>query len=96
MKFIIWRPLSLTVCPMELVRCDREALANLLNDLDKIAWEDNEGEGKGIYYEVKKEGEIVEGGMGGGLVTNNLWVHDEFKDIVEDIKQVIEGKKKTI
>lgn len=78
-------------CPMNLVKCDEETLKKLLNYLDNIAWDCNEGEGKGIYYEVKQPMEGVSGGMGGGVVLNELWLHDEFKDMKEKINSVING-----
>ncbi|MGC5323878.1 hypothetical protein [Brevibacillus sp. SYSU BS000544] len=84
------------VCPMDLIKCDKESLENLLDDLDKIAWECNDGEGKGIYYEIREIGESVAGGMGGGVVSNTPWVHDEFEAIYEDIQKVIGGKRKRL
>ncbi|MBP1763149.1 MAG: hypothetical protein H6Q65_207 [Firmicutes bacterium] len=79
-------------CPMKLVKCDEKTLEKLLDYLDDIAWACNEGDGKGIYYEVKQPMEGVWGGMGGGIVLSELWVHDEFKEIKDKIKNVIEGK----
>jgi hypothetical protein len=86
------------VCPMELIKCECEILELLLNDLDSIAWKCNDGEGKGIYYEVRSVGEGISGGMGGGNVESALWIHDEFKgkDIEDEIRKVIFGEKKRI
>ncbi|MEK3715806.1 hypothetical protein [Paenibacillus sp. FSL R7-0333] len=84
------------VCPMNLVRCDKQTLHLLLDDLDQIAWQCNEGEGKGIYYERKNVGDGIAGGMGGGIVSDTLWVHDEFDSIYKDIYSVIDGTAKRI
>jgi hypothetical protein len=86
------------VCPLEYIKCDKNILEGLLQDLDKIAWKCNEGEGTGIYFEVRKLGEGISGGMGGGTVQSGIWIHDEFKKkgFEEEIKQVILGKKERI
>ncbi|WP_289355064.1 hypothetical protein [Paenibacillus sp. S-12] len=52
--------------PMKYINCSEEILHNLLDDLDSIAWDCNEGEGKGLYYEIRRPGDGIGGGMGGG------------------------------
>mgnify|MGYP001573503158 CR=1 FL=1 len=79
-------------CPMKLVHCSEEALETLLTDLDDIAWDCNEGLGTGIYYEVRKAGEMISGGMGGGFVLDTLWVYPEFDNLEREIRDVIEGR----
>jgi hypothetical protein len=83
-------------CPMKLVHCSEGALENLLTDLDDIAWHCNEGLGTGIYYEVRKPGEWISGGLGGGYVSDTLWVYPEFDDRENEIKDVIEGRSERI
>jgi hypothetical protein len=83
-------------CSLKLVHCDEQSLIELLDYLDQIAWDCNEGEGKGIYYEVKNPGEGISGGMGGGIVLNELWVHREFESIKSKIQNVIDGKSARI
>jgi hypothetical protein len=83
-------------CPVRLVHCSEEALENLLTDLDDIAWDCNEGKGTGIYYEVRKPDEWLSAGMGGGFVSDTLWVYPEFDNLIEEIKDVIEGKSERI
>lgn len=80
-------------CPMDLVKCSEESLITLLKDLDSIAWECNEGEGKGLYYEIHRLGDGIGGGMGGGEVKEGLWIHNEFMklNLFNDIEQVILG-----
>lgn len=81
-------------CPMRLIKCSEEDLSKLLDELDKIAWECNDGEGKAIFYERRKVGEGISGGMGGGVILNDLWIHEEFVDtgMVEKIRQTITGE----
>lgn len=83
-------------CPMTLVKCGENALKSLLLDLNQIAWPGNEGEGTGIYYEQRVCGELIAGGMGGGLSKDCLWVHEEFRDMYDRIKGVIEGERTRI
>jgi hypothetical protein len=85
-------------CPMQLVKCSEESLHNLLDDLDVIAWECNEGDGKGLYYEIHSPGDGIGGGMGGGEVKEELWIHNEFMELklFDEIEQVILGKKDRI
>lgn len=81
------------VCPVNLVKCDEKALDQLLSELDEIAWECNGGEGAGIYYERRKLGEGITGGMGGGVAAEDLWIHPEFvsKGLEKRIRNVIMG-----
>ncbi|WP_307215224.1 hypothetical protein [Paenibacillus tundrae] len=51
-------------CPMKLVKCSEETLHILLKDLDTIAWDCNEGEGQGLFYEKLFPGDGISGGMG--------------------------------
>lgn len=81
------------VCPVRLVHCSEEALQKLLAELDKAAWECNDGEGTGLYYEHRRLGEGIAGGMGGGLATSDLWIHTELAalGLEERIRQVVGG-----
>jgi hypothetical protein len=64
------------VAPVKLIRCSKEGLESLLVVLDKRAWPDNDDNSRGIYYERRSVGEIIHGGMGGGIALNSIWVHD--------------------
>jgi len=90
-----WGGQIYVVCTMEQIKCDEDTLKQLLKDLDGIAWECNEGEGQGIYYEVRKVGEGIGGGMGGARVESGMWIHDEFKEkhLENEIKKVIFGEQ---
>ena len=69
------------VCPASLVRCSDASLKQLLDDLDVIAWPpDGDPRGTGLSYERHTVGEGIAGGMGGGLVTDGVWIHEEFED----------------
>lgn len=59
-------------CPVSHIKCSQEQLKRLLDDLDAIAWKCNEEEGKGMYFEIRKPGEGIGGGMGGGLIKEDL------------------------
>ncbi|MBE7680780.1 hypothetical protein [Paenibacillus sp. P13VS] len=85
-------------CPMDIVKCNEDTLKNLLIDLDTIAWDCNEGEGKGLYYEVRQPEEGICGGMGGGEITEKLWIHEEFSDLnlYEEIEIVLSGAKEKL
>jgi hypothetical protein len=80
------------VCPVQMVNCSSETLRKLLLYLDEIAWPNSDDSERGIFFERKKVGEIIIGGMGGGRVEQDLWVHDEFKHMKGKIKNVITGK----
>ncbi|MNZ37281.1 hypothetical protein D3C78_547230 [compost metagenome] len=82
-------------CPMDIVKCNEDILRNLLTDLDTIAWDCNEGEGKELYYEVRQPGEGIGGGMGGGEIKVKLWIHKEFSDLnlYDEIEDVLSGRK---
>lgn len=85
-------------CPMNIVKCNEDTLKNLLIDLDTIAWDCNECEGTGLYYEVREPGEGISGGMGGGEIKEELWIHKEFSDLnlYEEIENVLSGAKEKI
>jgi len=84
------------VCPASLVCCGQEALEKLLRDLDGIAWACNADypRSAGVFYERLPVGSGVDGGMGGGLVIDGVWVHEELSDprLKSRICEVIEGQ----
>lgn len=82
--------------PVNKIKCDEDTLKNLLKEMDKISWECNEGEGSGIYYEPHRIGDGIGGGMGGGLITDGLWVHNELDDIKNQIQEVLNGSTKNL
>jgi hypothetical protein len=77
------------VCRASQVSCSMEALETLLRDLDEIAWPGNDPDMRRVFYERLPEGAGVAGGMGGGLVTNEPWVHKMF--VAAGLKDAILG-----
>lgn len=83
------------------VKCNQHALDLLLHDLNTIAW--GGAEGSYVYYERMPVGSGVAGGMGGGVVTDGVWLHARFIEYVGDIDSlyaavddVIAGRAKRI
>ncbi len=83
------------VCPASLVQCSTEDLNDLLRDLDSIAWPNNDPNSARVFYERLPIGAPVFGGMGGAIVSNDVWVHDAFCKLKLDavIRDVIFGKR---
>lgn len=79
------------VCPVKIIRCNWQTLSKLLEDIDNLYWKDEYG--RGIYFEFFNNGDIVSGGMGGGVATNRLWVNEGLLNIQNEISKVIYGKK---
>ncbi len=69
--------------------------SNIPSRTCKIAWPGNDG-GTGLYFERKKIGDGIMGGMGGGIASDSLWVHDKFSKIKNKILDVLSNKKKSI
>ncbi len=73
--------------------CDEAALARLLRELDGAAWPGSDGSGAEIGYERLREGERVPGGMGGGEVTGDVWIHEELRAREAVIREVLAGRR---
>ena len=86
------------MCSASLVKCSEEILGQLLRDLDDIAWPENDPEMAKIFYERHPVGAGIAGGMGGALVTEDIWIHDEFIRLRLDvaIREVIAGQRHRI
>lgn len=70
-------------CPAAKVQCSEPGLKQLLAYLDAKAWQDSPG--AAIYFEDFPANSLVPGGMGGGLVTDDVWLHPELKKLaIED------------
>ena len=83
------------VSPASLVECSAETLNQLLRDLDAIAWPGNDPNSARVFYERLPIGAPVFGGMGGAIVSSDVWVHDAFCKLKLDapIRNVIFGKR---
>lgn len=75
--------------PVGIVKVNEKILEILLKDIDTLAW--NDPSMVGMYYEIHEKNTGVAGGMGGGRVENDLWVHKDFESIKDKIKKVITG-----
>lgn len=60
------------------MRCEEASLDQLLFDLNVIIWPEDM-DGARVFYERLPVGSGVSGGMGGGIVIDGVWVHDEFQ-----------------
>ena len=80
------------VCPVALIKCNETKLYQLLKDIDAYCW--NDPAGVNIYYEQRPVAGIIAGGMGGGLVRDDLWLHDEIRKlrVEKEIKDVLSDK----
>ena len=68
-------------CLATLVRCDASVLDQLLRDIDAIAWPHNRGEGARVFFERHQVGAGIAGGMGGGIVAAEPWVHRHLEQL---------------
>ena len=86
------------VCFASLVKCSEDILDQLLRDLDEIAWPENDPDMAKIFYERHPTGAGIAGGMGGALVTEDIWVHNEFVKLQLDdaVREVIAGQRNRI
>ena len=80
--------------PASKVACDEATLARLLRELDAVAWPGSDPGAAEIGYERLREGESVPGGMGGGKVTGDVWVHEELRPHEGAIREVLAGKRR--
>jgi hypothetical protein len=81
------------VCPASKVKCSENVLHQLLSDLDSKKW--NDPSMAHIYYEQKRIGEGVFG-KGGAVVGTEIWIHKEFHEIADSIRDVIEGRREKL
>lgn len=88
--------------PFKKIKCSEKELNKLLDELDGIAWDDRNREGRRVYYErYDFTGNVndlilIPGGCGGGFITpDRVWVHEKFKkpEYLKKIKQTILQEK---
>lgn len=82
--------------PMSLVKCDESVLINLFYDIDSLQWHNIDD--ANINIEARNPGDAVFGGMGGGIITTEVWIHPSIEDlgIRESIISVLSGKSRMI
>jgi hypothetical protein len=83
-------------CPVGKLQCSELSLRALLTEMGTFAW----GDGEEIYFERARPDRFVSGGMGGGHVEDDVWIHRDFRnlfevgvDILPDICEVIHGQR---
>jgi hypothetical protein len=78
--------------PMRIVLCTESELQQLLQDIDKIYW--NEIEGTRLSYAPHEPGDLIDSGMDGGSIQQDLWIHKDLADLdLEDkVRRVLEGR----
>lgn len=74
-------------CPVKIIECQESIIVHLLRDIDNGVW--NNPDGARIYFERKKIGEVIEGGMGGGLIEKEIWIHDKLKHLNNKVRRVL-------
>ncbi len=82
------------VCPARLVRCSQQALERLLQDIDALVW--REPDMARIVFERASAGQRIAGGLGGGIVTDEIWVHKELDRVAASIRAVIMGVRPSL
>jgi hypothetical protein len=65
-------------CPASEVVCTSEVLEELLRDLDALAWPGNDPDMARVFYERRRVGSGVSGGMGGGVRAAGPWIHPDL------------------
>jgi hypothetical protein len=76
------------------VVCSEEALRRLLRDIDEMEWPNNDWDMSRVCFERHHVGKVIGGGMGGGLVTLEPWVHPRLEALKTAIVGVLFGKKR--
>jgi hypothetical protein len=79
-------------CPASIVKCGEEGLRSLLSYLDSLKWADPEM--AHIWYEKHATGSRLAGGMGGGIVTEDVWIHPKLAEqgIAEKVSAFLRGE----
>ena len=81
------------VAPAAMVKCSGENLSRLLYELEALAWSGKDPDEARIFYERHRVGDSVPGGVSGGRVTTDIWVHPQFErfGMSDQIKAVVSG-----
>jgi hypothetical protein len=86
------------VCAARLIHCSEDVLATLLQEIDEIEWPGNDPCMRRVYFESRETGLGIPGGMGGGIVTGETWIHPRLvkQGLGESIKAVLDGTNKKL
>lgn len=83
-------------CSAAMVKCGEDSLRKVLMYLDERAW--NDPSSAHIYYEKLDVGEGVAGGMGGGLVTEDIWIHSNLMNagLMRAVRSFLRGESEDL
>lgn len=73
-----WGGQIVVVARAAAVACDEATLRRLLLDLDELTCPEDELEGTALCFERASVGSTIAGGMGGGRVVEDVWMHAEL------------------
>ena len=76
------------------VTCSESRLRVLLSELDALSWADPDS--ARLCFESLPIGSGVAGGMGGGIVTADLWVHPKLQQHEAGVRNVLRGRQSSI
>lgn len=81
--------------PVRLVGCDVDALRTLVSDLDAVTWMSGDLTNASVALERHPVGTGVVGGMGGGVVIDDVWVHPTGvpEEIHDQVREVVSGQR---
>ena len=82
------------VARVSAISCSEQVLVSLLSELDSLEWRDPEG--MGLYFEEAEIGQPIAGGMGGGRVTEGIWVHSRMQQYASLVEEVLAGKRSSL
>jgi len=79
--------------PIQYVGCTEARLPRLAKELELLCW--RAGRGERVVFEPGLPGRRVAGGMGGGLVIDGVWVHEEIRQLglADVVTEVLAGKR---
>jgi hypothetical protein len=76
--------------PLSRIKASQEELADLLRRIDAKEW--NDPRTRLLYYEHGSVGQEISGGMGGGILTDGLWLHPALKTRQLDVEHALNMK----
>jgi hypothetical protein len=82
------------IARVSVVSCSEQVLISLLSELDRLEWKDPQG--TGLYFEEAEIGQPIPGGMGGGIVTEGVWIHPRLQQYSSKVEDVLTGKRLSI
>jgi hypothetical protein len=82
------------IARVSVISCSEQVLISLLSELDRLEWKDPQG--TGLYFEEAEIGQPISGGMGGGIVTEGVWIHPRLQQYSSKVEVVLTGKRLSI